>query len=102
MRKLFLILACFGCGGIGPAAAQQPGGSLAADHKDVGKVEARVQKYDQAVGVISELRRTPAASVVCDGVCYFPNSSKSISWKCEPSRRCDLHCTVSPPVGGCN
>jgi hypothetical protein len=86
----------------GPLAAQQAGNSVATDHKDVGKVQARVQKYDQALGVVSELRRSPVASVECDGVCYFPNSSKSVSWKCEPERRCDLRCTVSPPVGGCN
>jgi hypothetical protein len=102
MRKPVLVSIFLALAALGSAAAQQPAGSLAADHKDVGKVEARVQKYDQALGVISELHRRPATTVVCDGVCYFPNSSKWISWKCEPDRRCDLRCTVSPPVGGCN
>jgi hypothetical protein len=40
--------------------------------------------------------------VECNGVCYFPSSSRPIAWKCDPGRKCDLHCTVIPPVGGCN
>jgi hypothetical protein len=35
-------------------------------------------------------------------VCYFPSSSKPIAWRCQPDERCDLHCTINPPVGGCN
>ncbi len=103
MRNLFFTLAAACClAAASPGVAQQPVGAVSADHKDVGNVQARVQKFDQALGVVSQLRRSPIASVECDGVCYFPNSSKAISWKCEPARKCDLRCTVSPPVGGCN
>jgi hypothetical protein len=85
-----------------PAFGQQAGGSIAAEQKDIGKIQTRIQKYDQAVGVISQLSRPQSSSVECNGVCYFPNSSRPITWKCEPHRTCDLHCTVNPPVGGCN
>ena len=85
-----------------PATAQQVGSGITADQKDIGKVQVQVQKYDQALGVINQLSRPQSSNVECNGVCYFPNSSKPISWKCEPGKKCDLHCTVSPPVGGCS
>ena len=81
--------------------AQQLGTSITADHKDIGRVQAWVQKYDQALGVISQLSRSQLSGIECNGVCYFPNSSRPISWKCEPAKNCDLHCAVNPPVGGC-
>jgi hypothetical protein len=85
-----------------PSIAQQVGNGITADQKDIGKVQVQIQKYDQALGVVSQLSRLQSSNVECNGVCYFPNSSRPISWKCEPGRKCDLHCTVSPPVGGCN
>jgi hypothetical protein len=85
-----------------PAHAQQNGGALSAEHKDVGAAQVRLQKFDQAIGAVSQIRRSPIANVECNGVCYFPNSTQSIAWKCEPAKRCDLRCTVSPPAGGCN
>jgi len=81
--------------------AQQVGTTITADQKDVGTVQARVQRYDQALGVVSQLRRSQLSGTECSGVCYFPNSSNAIAWKCEPDRKCDLHCAVNPPVGGC-
>jgi acyl-CoA dehydrogenase len=33
---------------------------------------------------------------------YGYTNEFKIARKCEPSRRCDLHCTVNPPVGACN
>jgi hypothetical protein len=85
-----------------PSIAQQAGSSITVDQKDIGKIQVQVQKYDQALGVVSQLNRLQSSNVECNGICYFPNSSKPISWKCEPRAKCDLHCTVSPPVGGCN
>jgi len=84
------------------AVAQQVGNSIAADQKDIGKIQTQIHKYDQALGVVTQLSRPQASSIECNGVCYFPNSSKPIAWKCEPDKKCYLHCTVNPPVGGCN
>jgi len=84
------------------ARAQQAGTSITAEQKDIGKVQARIEKYDQALGVILQLARPQQSNVECNGVCYFPSSSKPISWRCEPGTKCALHCTVNPPVGGCN
>jgi len=103
MRLLLWLSAvlCF-MAAMDPAVAQQAGNSITADQKDIGKLQVQLQKHDQALGVVSQLLRPQAASVECNGVCYLPNSSRPIAWKCDPGRRCDLHCTVSPPVGGCN
>jgi hypothetical protein len=84
--------------GIGQAA----GNGIAAEQIGIGQLEARVEKYDRALGVVSQLNRPPPSSVECNGVCYFVNSTKPIAWKCAPKTRCDLYCTVSPPVGGCD
>ena len=87
----------------GPGLAQQTGGDgIAADQKDIGKVQTRIQKFDQALGVVIQLARSRGANVECNAVCYFPSSSKPIAWRCQPDERCDLHCTINPPVGGCN
>ncbi len=85
-----------------PAAAQQAGGSISAAERDIGRVETRVQKYDQALGVIAQMTRPLGAEVECNGVCYFPSSTRPTSWRCAPTEKCDLHCDVNPPVGGCN
>jgi hypothetical protein len=84
------------------ASAQQVGASMTADQKGIGQLQTRIEKYDTALGVISQFARQQLANVECNGVCYFPNSSKPIAWKCEPGKKCDLHCTVNPPVGGCD
>ena len=86
----------------GPGVAQQTGSGTTADQKDIGKVETRIQKYEQALGVVIQLARPDRADVECNAVCYFPSSSRPIAWRCEPDRKCDLHCSVNPPVGGCN
>jgi hypothetical protein len=85
-----------------PAFAQQAGGPISAEQHDIGRVETRIQKYDQALGVIAQLARPLGAATECQGVCYFPSSTRPISWRCAPKQRCDLHCGVNPPVGGCN
>ena len=85
------------------AVAQGPEGPAAVEHKDIGRLSVRTQTYNQALGVVSELRRSSATQTVeCNDTCYFPNSSKAIAWKCEPKKTCSLHCTVNPPVGGCD
>ena len=86
-----------------PGTAQKAGGNVvSADQKEIGKLQTRILKYEQALGVVIQLARPSGADVECNGVCYFPSSSRPIAWKCEPDRKCDLHCTVNPPVGGCN
>ena len=104
MRILGLTLAVLAClSGPHPGFAQQTGGNtITAEQKDIGKVQTRIEKSDQALGVVIQLARPRGANVECNAVCYFPSSSKPIAWKCEPDRKCDLHCTVNPPVGGCN
>ena len=86
----------------GPAVAEPAGARITAEQSDIGRVETRIQKYDQALGVVSQLTRPFGAETDCQGVCYFPSSSKSVSWRCPPKRRCALHCAVNPPVGGCD
>jgi hypothetical protein len=83
------------------ASAQGIGNTITADHGEIGKVQAQIQKYDQAIGVVGQLSRL-SSSVECNGVCYFASGSKPIAWKCHPGRICDLRCRVSLPVGGCN
>ena len=87
----------------GPAIPASPERSAAVEHKDIGRLSVRAQTYNQALGVVSELRRSSLAQTVeCNGICYFPNSSKAIAWRCEPTKTCSLLCTVNPPVGGCD
>jgi hypothetical protein len=76
--------------------------TITADQIDIGKVQARIQKYDQALGVVTQLARSHGENVECNAVCYYPTSSKPIVWRCGPDKKCDLQCTISPPVGGCN
>jgi hypothetical protein len=97
---LATVLAAFLIGG--SAVAQQAGGRMTAEQPDIGRVEARIQKYDQALGVVSQLTRPLGGETECQGVCYFPSSTQPISWRCAPKQRCDLRCTVNPPVGGCD
>jgi hypothetical protein len=109
MRLLMqsMAAACCVCN-IAAADAQGVGNTITADHASIGKVQAQIHKYDQAiavvsqaVAVVSQLNRS-SSSVECNGVCYLPSSSRPIAWKCDPGRKCDLLCTVAPPVGGCN
>jgi hypothetical protein len=97
----FAVLACLLLGD--PASAQQAGGNaITAEQKDIGKVQARIERTDQALGVVIQLVRPGGATVECSGVCYLPSSSKPVAWKCSPATKCDLHCAVNPPIGGCN
>jgi len=103
MRLLISSLAvAYYLGAANLAIAQQIGNSITADLKEIGKLQVQVQKYDQALGVVSQLSRPQSANVECNGVCYFPSSGRAVAWKCDPGRKCDLRCTISPPVGGCN
>jgi len=82
MRLLMrsMALACCVCNTTA-AGAQGVGNTISADHRDIGKVQAQIQKYDQAIGVVGQLDRL-SSSVECNGVCYFPSSSRPITWKC--------------------
>ena len=102
MRTFALSLALLACHpGLG--FAQQTGGNtITAEQKDIGKIQTRIQKYDVALGVIVQLVRPDLANVECNGVCYFPSSSRPIAWRCGAEKKCDLHCAVNPPVGGCD
>jgi len=86
---------------IAAADPQVVSNTITVDHNSIGKVQAQIHKYDQAIAVVSQLNRS-SSSVECNGVCYLPSSSRPIAWKCDPGRKCDLLCTVIPPVGGCN
>jgi hypothetical protein len=101
MRLLMWSMAVVYCVCNIAAADAEVGNTITADHASIGKVQAEIHKYDQAVAVVSQLNRS-SSSVECNGVCYFPSSSRPIAWKCDPGRKCDLFCTVTPPVGGCN
>lgn len=98
-------LAVVSCGLLGTsmADAQQSGSRLAVDQPGVGRVEAHVQSYSGALGIVSRLARPRGAGVECNAVCYYPSSStKAVAWKCAPKKPCVLDCLVSPPVGGCD
>jgi hypothetical protein len=98
---LSLLLACLSLPQ--PGCAQQAGGNATtAEQRDIGRVQTRIEKSDQALGVVIQLARPGGANVECNGVCYLPSSSKPVAWKCEAARKCELHCTVNPPVGSCN
>jgi hypothetical protein len=86
----------------GPAVAEQMGGRVVAEQRDIGRIETHIQKYDQALGVVIQLTRPTGAETECQGVCFFPSSTHPTSWRCAPKERCDLRCAVNPPVGGCN
>jgi len=104
MRILALLAALFLClSTAGPGFAQKAGSdTVTADQRDIGKLQARIEKYDQSLGVVVQLARQQGENVECNAVCYYPTSTKPIAWRCAPDRKCDLHCTVSPPVGGCD
>jgi hypothetical protein len=95
-----LMLTCALVGGF-PALAQRSGGGLNAEQPNIGQVETHIEKYDQALGVVTRLSRPLGAETECYGTCFLPNSSQSTSWRCAPKETCDLHCNVNPPVGGC-
>jgi hypothetical protein len=99
--SLSLLLACLSLAGLG-FAQQTSGNATTAEQKDIGRVQTRIEKSDQALGVVIQLARPGGANVECNGVCYLPSSSKPVAWKCEAARKCDLHCTINPPVGSCN
>lgn len=101
MRKFALSLALMACLS-GLAFAQQTANTVTAEQKDIGKLRTRIQKYEEALGVIVQLVRPDLADVECNGVCYFPSSSRPVAWRCGPGKTCDLHCAVNPPVGGCD
>jgi hypothetical protein len=96
---LAAIVAAFPTGG--QALAEQHGRQITAEHPSIGRVEVQIRKYDQALGIIGQLVRRQGAETECQGVCYFPNSARSIAWRCAPKSKCDLHCDISPPAGGC-
>ena len=104
MRVLGVAFAALACLLIpDPGFAQQAGGNATtAEQTGIGRVQTRIEKSDQALGVVIQLARPGGANVECNGVCYLPSSSKPIAWKYEPDRKCDLDCAVNPPVGGCN
>lgn len=85
-----------------PAWAQQGGRGLAAEQRDIGRLETHIRNYGQALGVISQLTRPLGAETECQGVCYSASSTRPVSWSCAPNEQCDLHCLASPPVGGCD
>jgi hypothetical protein len=84
------------------AAAQQSGDLTTAEQKDVGRLKVRIVTDQQALGVIAQLSRSSFAQTVeCNGICYSPNFSKSITWTCAPQKTCDLHCAEAHPIGNC-
>jgi hypothetical protein len=98
-----LPLAAVGCAvfAVLPAIAQQSGSHLSAERRDIGRVETRIEHYDQALGVVTRLTRSLSIEAECVGICFFPSSSRRLSWRYAPTERCDLNCNVNPPVGGC-
>ena len=67
---------------IAAADAQVVDNTITADHASIGKVQAQIHKYDQAIAVVSQAVAVvsqlnhASSSVECNGVCYFPSSSR--------------------------
>jgi hypothetical protein len=80
-------------------STEQSADRLTAEQHDIGRIETRLQKYDQAIGVVTRLVRPLGANAECQGVCFLPSSSRPVSWRCAPNASCDLYCDVNPPVG---
>jgi hypothetical protein len=104
MRFLLVFLLISGCLPFTERAAiaQQAAGRLSAEQRDIGRLETRIQRYDQALGVVMRLSRPQGDETECNGICFFPSSSHSVLWRCAPNDSCNLHCDVNPPVGGCH
>jgi hypothetical protein len=84
------------------AFAEETDNSIAAEQKDLGRIQTKIQKYDKSLGVVSQFMRSSDSYVECNGFCVYQNGSKKISWSCGPGKTCNLYCSVSPPVGGCD
>ena len=84
------------------AFAQPIDNSINAELKDLGKLQTKIQRYNKSLGVVSQFMRSENSYVDCNGLCFFQNGSKNVSWSCGPKKICNLYCSVDPPVGGCN
>jgi hypothetical protein len=82
--------------------AQPKSGELEVTQPEIGRLQTRIERYGEALGVVAALIRPLGAEVECNGVCYLPSSTRATSWRCAPREQCTLHCEVNPPVGGCN
>lgn len=69
-----------------PGDAQQSGSHLSAERHDIGRVETRIEHYDQALGVVTRLTRSHGIESECDGVCFFPSSNSQL-WRGVARRR---------------
>ena len=99
---LVAMLSLSGWAVVAPGFAQeQSQHAIVAEHKDIGRIETSIVKFDQALGVLIVLHRAPGDVVDCTGTCFFPNSRKALGWQCAPDQACNLLCTTNPPVGGC-
>jgi hypothetical protein len=65
-----------------PGFAQKAGSdTITADQGEIGKLQTRVEKFDQAPGVVIQLARSHGENVECNAVCYYLSSSKPIAWR---------------------
>jgi hypothetical protein len=97
------IVLSIGVTAINATALGQTSQATEAEHKDIGKIRTWSQKYDKALGAISEYMQSSESTIDCSGVCYFTSGGRrQISWKCSPKTSCDLLCTVNPPAGSCS
>jgi hypothetical protein len=63
-----------------PGFAQKAGSeTITADQIDIGKLQARIQKYDQALSIVTQPARVHGENVECNAVCYYPSSSGPIA-----------------------
>ena len=74
-----------------------------AEHKNIGKLRVWSQKYDQALGSITEYAPSSESTIGCVGICYFSSGLTSqVTWLCSPKTTCNLFCTINPPGGSCS
>jgi len=68
----------------------------------VGRAEARVVKYKDAIGIVSSFTRADGQSSSCSGTCYYSAGTAANAWACSSSTpSCQLDCTTRPPTKSC-
>jgi len=97
------IVLSIGVAAISAPALGQTSQTTEAEDKSIGKLRSWSQKYDQALGSISEYARSSESTIACIGICYFSSGfTRHVAWTCSPKTSCNLLCTVNPPAGSCS
>jgi|SRR5271163_3893506 len=96
-----VVLCCLSAAG--PGVAQQTGsGVITADQKDIGKMETRIQKYEQALGVVIQLARPNHAMSNAMPSAIFRAAAGPSHGAASPTGNAICTARSIRRVGGCN